>query len=193
MGRPFRDGGAGDTDLRVKFTSTEIPGVVEIESEPHHDPRGFFARIYCPEEFASAGIQFISTQINLSRNMQKHTLRGMHWRDAPHAEAKIVRVTSGAIYDVVVDIRPESPGRCRWIARRLDAISGNALFIPEGCAHGFLTLEENTDVLYQMSRPHVAGPSRGLRFDDPGIAITWPAEPKVISEADLAWPSPWRG
>lgn len=165
---------------------------MEVEAEPRADQRGFFARIYCPEEFAAAGIAFSSTQINLSRNDRAHTLRGMHWQEAPHAEAKLVRVTAGAIHDVVIDLRPESPAFRRWQAFRLDAERANALFIPEGCAHGFLTLEDDTDVLYQMGRPYVGGQARGLRYDDPAFAIAWPAAPAVIAEADLAWPCPWR-
>lgn len=175
----------------MKFLATEIPGVFEIEAVASQDGRGFFARLYCPEAFAKAGITFQSTQINLSRNLVPFTMRGMHWQDAPLAEAKLVRVTSGAAYDVVVDIRPHSPTFRHWIARHLDAARANALFIPEGCAHGFLTLAANTDLLYQMGRPFVPGLARGLRWDDPGIHITWPAAPAVISSEDLAWPSPW--
>lgn len=172
----------------MKFIQTEIAGVVEIEAEPIHDQRGFFARIYCPQEFASAGIDFMSTQVNLSRNVSIHTLRGMHWQTEPYAEAKLVRVVSGAIHDVVVDLRPDSPSFRHWIARRLDAESANALFVPQGCAHGFLTLEPWTDVLYQMSRPFVAGYARGFRWDDPAIGIIWPMQPAVVSAADVAWP-----
>ncbi len=177
----------------MKFAATEIPGVVEIAAEPHRDERGFFARLYCPEEFAGAKIDFTSTQINLSRNAKAFTLRGMHWQDPPHAESKIVRVVSGAMYDVVIDLRPESPAYRRWIGRRLDAQTANALFIPEGCAHGFLTLADDTDILYQMGRPYVGGQAKGLRYDDPDIGIVWPAEPQVIAEADLAWACPWAG
>lgn len=173
----------------MKFIATEISGVVEIEADLKSDERGFFARLYCPEEFAAANIDFISTQINLSRNEATHTLRGMHWQDAPHAEAKIVRVTSGVIYDVVVDLRLGSKTFRRWIARRLDAVKANALFVPEGCAHGFLTLEPKSDVLYQMSRPFSVGHARGFRWDDPEIGIVWPACPAVIASGDLAWPS----
>jgi dTDP-4-dehydrorhamnose 3,5-epimerase len=175
----------------LKFLETEIAGVYEIEAEPRHDERGFFARIYCPDEFAASGVDFRSTQINLSRNTAPFTLRGMHWQDPPFAEAKLVRATAGAAHDVVVDLRRDSPTFRRWIARRLDAKLANALYIPEGCAHGFLTLEPETDLLYQMSRPFVPGQARGMRFDDPGIGIAWPAAPAVVSEADLAWPSPW--
>jgi dTDP-4-dehydrorhamnose 3,5-epimerase len=175
------------------FRATEIPGVMEIEAEPRRDARGFLARIYCPRELAEAGIDFVSTQINLSRNEAAFTLRGMHWQDPPYAEAKIVRVVAGAAYDVVIDLRPDSPGYRRWIARRLDAEQANAFFIPEGCAHGFLTLAPRTDVLYQMSRAYEPGQARGLRYDDPDIGIKWPAKPEVIGDADLAWPIPWAG
>jgi dTDP-4-dehydrorhamnose 3,5-epimerase len=175
----------------VKFIETEIAGVYEIEAEPRCDERGFFARIYCPEEFAAAGIDFPSTQINLSRNSARLTLRGMHWQDPPFAEAKLVRATSGAAHDVVIDLRPDCPTYRKWIARTLDSKRANALFIPEGCAHGFLTLEPDTDMLYQMSRPFAPGRARGMRFDDPGMGIVWPADPVVVGEADLAWPSPW--
>jgi dTDP-4-dehydrorhamnose 3,5-epimerase len=173
------------------FHATNIAGVVEIEAEPHRDARGFFARLYCPEELARAGLDFVSTQINLSRNEAAYTLRGMHWQDPPCAEAKIVRVVSGAVHDVVIDLRPDSATFRRWIARRLDAERANALLVPEGCAHGFLTLEPCTDVLYQMSRAYVPGYARGLRYDDPDIGIVWPGVPKVIADADLDWPCPW--
>jgi dTDP-4-dehydrorhamnose 3,5-epimerase len=175
----------------VRLTACEISGVFEIATEPHGDKRGFFARLYCPQELAGAGIDFTSAQINLSRNEELFTLRGMHWQDPPWAESKIVRVTRGAAHDVVVDLRPHSPTFRRWIARRLDAETANALFIPEGCAHGFLTLEPRTDVLYQMGRAYVPGHARGFRYDDPGIGISWPAAPRVIGDADLAWPCPW--
>ena len=173
----------------MKFQATDLAGVFDIETVPHRDDRGFFARVFCPAEFAAAGIAFTSTQINLSRNETRHTLRGMHWQDAPHAEAKVVRAVSGAIHDIVVDLRPASPTFRRWIARRLDSRMANALFIPEGCAHGFLTLEPATDVLYQMGRPYVPGQERGARYDDPALALEWPARPDVIAPADLAWPA----
>lgn len=173
----------------MRFAATELEGVFEIELEPHSDARGFFARLYCPEEVTRAGLAFASTQINLSRNSAIHTLRGMHYQMEPHAEAKIVRAVAGALYDVVVDLRADSATRWRWIGRTLDARRGNALFVPKGFAHGFLTLEPDTDVLYQMGRPHVAGQARGLRYDDPRIGIAWPHPPAVISSADWTWPS----
>jgi dTDP-4-dehydrorhamnose 3,5-epimerase len=172
----------------MKFERTGLEGVFRILAEPREDARGFFARIYCPDEFANAGIAFTSTQINLSRNTARHTLRGMHWQDAPFAEAKVVRCLRGRIYDVVADIRRDSPTFGRWIACELDAVTANALYIPEGCAHGFLTLEADTDVLYQMGRMYEPGQARGFRYDDPAFAIQWPAVPSVVGEADLKWP-----
>ena len=171
----------------MKFATTEIPDVVYITAAPVVDERGLFARLFCPEEFARAGIAFSSTQINLSRNARKHTLRGMHWQDAPFAEAKVVRCVQGTLYDVVVDLRRDSPAYKRWIARELAAERMDALFIPEGCAHGFLTLTENCDVLYQMGRLYEPGKAAGFCYDDPAFAIRWPFAPQVINEADRNW------
>ena len=172
----------------MRIEATELDGVFEIGLTPHDDERGFFARLYCPDELSEAGIAFTSTQINLSRNLAAHTLRGMHFQESPFAEAKIVRAVTGAIYDVAVDLRPESPTYRRWIAATLTARDANALFLPEGIAHGFLTLEPQTDVLYQMGRPYTPGHARGFRYDDPSIAIDWPFPPRVVGAADLAWP-----
>lgn len=167
---------------------TALPGVLRVRQTPHRDERGFFSRLYCPEEFQKAGIAFTSTQINLSRNTAKLTLRGLHWQDPPFAEAKFIRVMRGAMFEVVVDIRPESPTRYRHIALELDAETGDGLFIPEGFAHGFLTLQPETDILYQMGRLYEPGHARGLRWDDPALGIRWPAHPSVIGEADRHWP-----
>lgn len=170
------------------FETTPLSGVMLIRPEPRGDARGFFARIFCPEEIAAAGLEFTSMQINLSRNPHRFTLRGMHYQNPPHAEAKIVRVTRGAIHDVVIDLRPGSPTRLRHAAFRLDAEGALALFIPEGFAHGFLTLEAETDVLYQMGRAYTPGHARGVRFDDPALGIAWPHPPALIGEADRDWP-----
>ncbi len=171
----------------MKFFDTAIAGVKRIEMTPHGDERGLFARLYCPGEYATSGIEFTSVQINLSRNRHVHTLRGMHFQDAPHAEAKVVRVVRGAIYDVVLDLRPESRTYRKWTAATLNANDGNALFIPDGCAHGFMTLEPDTDVLYQMGRMYVPGHAQGVRWNDPAFGITWPAELAVIDAKDRAW------
>lgn len=170
------------------FERTAIHGVLKLRLEPHVDHRGFFARVYCPEEFARAGVAFQSTQINLSHNSEPLTLRGMHYQPEPYAEAKIVRCTRGRIFDVVVDLRPESPTYRQWCGAEIDAQSGAAMFIPEGCAHGFLTLTPDADVLYQMGRMYEPGHGRGVRWDDPALAIAWPGAPRVISDADQAWP-----
>ncbi len=172
----------------MRFVATELPGVVIVEPEPHADERGFFARVYCPVEFAAAGIAFTPRQVNLSRNARALTLRGLHYQDPPFAEAKLVRVTAGRILDVVVDLRDGSPTFRRWVSLELDAAARAAVFIPEGCAHGFLTLTDGADVLYQMGRDHEPGQGRGLRWDDPALAIRWPAEPQVISATDAGWP-----
>lgn len=176
----------------MQFVATSVEGVFEIRLQPHGDARGFFARAYCPQEFADAGIDFTSTQINISRNTHMHTLRGMHFQMAPYAEAKVVRSMRGSIYDVAVDLRPDSPTYLRWTACELSADIGNALFVPEGCAHGFLTLTADCDVLYQMGRPYVPGQARGVRYDDPAFGIAWPYPPAIIAPADLAW-GPWLG
>lgn len=173
----------------LSFRGLSIPGVFLVSAAAHRDSRGGFTRIYCPAAFAEAGIAFSSSQINLSSNHLKHTLRGMHFQRPPFAEAKIVRVVRGAVFDVVVDLRLDSPAYRTWIGAELSQENADALVIPEGCAHGFITLSDNTDVLYQMGREHVAGHAAGFRFDDPEFAIDWPAAPAVISAADRNWPS----
>ena len=172
------------------LTETPLPGVFEIAATPHRDDRGAFARLYCPKVFADHGIDFTSTQINLSTNTRTHTLRGLHFQAPPHAEAKLVRCIKGQVWDVAVDLRP-GPTQGHWHAVTLDAARMNGVFLPEGVAHGFLTLTEGAEVLYQMGRPYVPGQAKGIRWDDPDLAITWPAPPATLSEADAAWP-PWR-
>lgn len=171
----------------MRIESTSIAGLFTLEIEPHRDERGFFARAFCEAELAAAGVSFTSPQINISRNTERATLRGMHFQPAPFAEAKLVRVMRGAMLDVVADIRRDSPTYRQWLAFELDADKANALLIPEGLAHGFLTLTTETDVLYQMGRSFVAGKAAGFRYDDPAFAISWPEAPRVIGKADLAW------
>lgn len=170
------------------FAQTRIPGCFLITPEPRRDDRGFFARTFCPDEFTAAGIDFAPVQTNLSRNDKAHTLRGMHFQDPPFAEAKLVQVARGAIHDVVVDLRPDSPAFRQWISAELSADNLHQLYIPEGCAHGFLTLMADTDVLYGMGRKYEPGHARGYRYDDPAFAIDWPHAPAAISPADEAWP-----
>lgn len=172
----------------MKFVQTALPGVVLIEPEPNSDARGFFARLYCPQAFASAGIDFAPTQVNLSRNTQAYTLRGLHYQDAPYAEAKLIRVTAGRIVEVIVDLRRDTQTYLQHVTLELDAQNGSAVFVPEGCAHGFMTLEPGTDILYQMGRDHVPGHGQGLRWNDPALRITWPAIPATMSPADETWP-----
>ena len=172
----------------MKFHQTALPGVFQIETTPHGDARGLFARLFCPVEFADAGIDFAPTQVNLSTNTQVHTLRGMHFQQPPHAEAKLVRVIRGRAWDVAVDLRPGA-GFGRWTAAELSATAMNALFLPEGIAHGFLTLEPDTQILYQMGKDFEPGHADGLCWDDPDLAIEWPAAPAVIADKDRSWPA----
>lgn len=189
MGRPICHRDPTDQGLAVKFVVSTLPGVVVVEAEPHPDDRGFFARLYSPNEFGAAGIDFKPVQVNLSRNARRHTLRGMHYQDPPHAEAKLVQIVRGAAYDVVVDLRPASPAYGNWVAFTLDSSAPpRAIYIPEGCAHGFLTLQPDTDILYYMGRIYEPGHAKGFRWDDRRLAIKWPAEPMIISDADRAWP-----
>lgn len=172
----------------MRIRETRVAGVHVIEAEPAEDERGAFARLYCPDEFAAAGLAFAPVQVNLSRNWAGLTLRGMHYQDPPRAEAKLVHVTRGAVFDVAVDLRRDSPTFRCWVGLRLDALGMVALFVPEGCAHGFLTLEPGTDVLYHMGRKFEPGWGRGVRWDDPAFAIDWPAHPEVISDRDAGYP-----
>lgn len=176
----------------MRFESTAIAGVVRVAAEPHVDDRGGFARLQCPEEFAAAGIAFSPVQTSLSRNPTAGTLRGLHYQPAPHAETKLVRVTRGRVFDVAVDLRPDSPTHRRWTAAELSAENLVGLFIPEGVAHGFLTLEPDTDVLYQIAPAYRPGHAAGVRWDDPAFGIDWPARPALLSPADAAYPD-YRG
>ena len=172
----------------MRFVKTFISGVYEVASIFHCDERGSFTRVYSPSTMANAGIAFHPADVNLSRNPHRGTLRGLHYQDPPAAEAKLVRAVSGRIFDVIVDLRDDSDTRGRWLARELSAENGLALLIPEGCAHGFLTLEPESDVLYLMSRTHQPGCAKGYRYDDPAFGISWPFAPMLLSRADLDWP-----
>ena len=172
----------------MRVLATEIPGVMVVEAEPRSDDRGSFARYHCPDAFAAAGIPFAPVQTSLSRNPKLGTLRGLHHQPAPHAETKLVRVTRGRVFDVALDLRPDSPTRLRWTATELSAENLRGLFIPEGVAHGFLTLEPDTDVLYQIAPAFQPGHETGLRWNDPAFAIDWPHEAAVISDRDAAYP-----
>ena len=172
----------------MRFEATKIPGVVVVEPERLEDERGFFARVWCRRELAEHGLCPELAQCSISWNRRRGTLRGMHFQAAPHAEAKLVRATRGAIFDVAVDLRPDSPTFRRWFGCELSESNRRMLYIPEGLAHGFLTLAEETEVFYQISEFHHPGAARGVRFDDPAFAIEWPERPVVISERDRAYP-----
>lgn len=172
----------------MRFTPTQIVGVVVVDMEPHADERGAFARLQCPAEFAAAGHPFEPAQTSLSRNPNAFTLRGLHFQPAPHAEVKLVRAVRGRIFDVAVDLRPASATYRQWTASELSAENGRALLIGEGIAHGFLTLEPDTDVLYQISPAFEPGHEAGVRWDDPAFGIAWPGSPALISARDAAYP-----
>jgi len=171
------------------FRETKVPGAFEIDLEAKTDERGFFARTWCHEEFAAHGLSAKLAQCSVSFNTRKGTLRGMHYQVAPHAEAKLVRCTRGAIYDVVLDLRPQSLRFKDSLGVVLTAEKRNMLYVPEGCAHGFLTLEEGTEVFYQISELQSPESARGVRFDDPAFRIVWPERVEVISERDRNYPN----
>lgn len=170
------------------FRSTKLAGVVEVLPERARDARGAFFRGFCLAEFAASGLDFRPAQASFSENPRRHTLRGLHWQAAPAGESKLVRCVRGAVHDVALDLRPGSPTRGRHVAVTLSAKAGNALFIPAGCAHGFLTLVDDTALEYMMDVPFAPDLARGLRWNDRAFAIPWPAEPAVISERDASWP-----
>lgn len=171
----------------MRFQATEIEGVTVVDLEPATDDRGAFARLHCPAEFAAAGHPFEPAQTSLSRNIAAHTLRGLHFQAAPRAETKLVRVVRGRIFDVAVDLRPQSPTYLRWTGHELSAENGRALLISEGMAHGFITLEPESDVLYQIAPAFEPGHDRGVRWDDPAFGVAWPAAPAVISSRDASY------
>lgn len=175
----------------MKLLPTALPGAHVVELEPLGDERGWFARTFDAAAFAALGLDARVVQCNASFNARAGTLRGMHLQAAPHGEAKLVRCTRGAIYDVIVDLRPESEAYCRWFGIELRAGGTASLFAPAGCAHGFQTLTEDVEVSYQMSHPYVPEAAGGVRWDDPAFAIAWPEPPaggRVISERDAAYP-----
>ena len=175
--------------MPVIFSETELPGAYVIDLERREDERGFFARAWCAEEFADQGLSTKLVQVNVSFNRRKGTLRGMHFQMAPHAEVKLVRCTRGAIYDVILDLREDSPTYKRWIGVELDAESRRALYVPEGFAHGYQTLVADTETFYQVSEFYAPGAEGGVRWDDPAFGIAWP-DPSgaFLSEKDRNWP-----
>jgi len=173
----------------MNFRVTELEGVWVVEPERHEDERGFFARTWDSNEFRRRGLRDVVMQTSISHNRRRGTLRGLHYQMAPHEEAKLVRCTAGTIFDVAVDLRPDSTTFRRWVGVELSAQNRHALYVPEGCAHGFLTLDDDSEVAYQMSAPHVSEAARGVRFDDPAFEIAWRGPIAVINERDRSYPN----
>ena len=173
----------------MTLQETKLTGAFVIDVDLKTDERGFFARTWCQKEFAARGLNTNVAQCSLSFNRRRGTLRGMHYQAAPHEETKVVRCSKGAIYDVVLDLRPQSPSFKKWIGIMLTAENRKAVYVPEGCAHGFLTLQDETEVLYQMSEFQDRESARGVRFDDRAFQIDWPEKIEVISERDRNYPN----
>jgi dTDP-4-dehydrorhamnose 3,5-epimerase len=170
------------------FTPTNLAGAYTIDLEKLEDHRGYFARTFCAKEFAAHGLNPNFVQANTSYNFAKGTLRGMHYQGAPFAEVKLVRCVAGVIYDVIVDVRPDSPTYLQHFGVELSAQNGRSLYVPEMFAHGLITLTDDTQIAYQVSQYYGPGCERGLRYDDPALGIHWPAEVKVLSKKDGEWP-----
>jgi len=169
------------------FTETELKGAFIVDLEQRADNRGFFARTWCQHEFEQQGMVARIVQANMSYNIHKGTLRGMHFQNAPYMETKLVRAVRGAIYDVIIDLRADSPTYKRWIGVELTADNRRALFVPEGFGHGFQTLTDDADVMYQVSEFYTPGAEGGLRYNDPAFDIQWPLPVSVISDKDATW------
>ena len=173
----------------MKFAETSIAGALLVVPEPAEDERGAFARIFCQQEFAAHGLLTHFAQWSISTNKLRNTLRGMHYSVGPHAETKLVRPTRGAIFDVLVDIRPDSLTYLTWFGATLTAAEGRALYIPPGVAHGFQTLADDTEVTYHIDPAFDAGAGRGVRWDDPAFGIAWPeAAERILSARDAGYP-----
>lgn len=172
----------------MKFTETELQGAFVIDLEQRRDDRGYFARTFCATEFAAHCLKPVFVQGNLSFNYRKGTLRGMHYQVAPATEAKLVRCAKGAIYDVIIDLRPDSPTHLSHFGVELTAESGRALYVPEMFAHGYQSLTDGAEVLYQVSEFYTPACERGIRYNDPSFGIEWPLPVADISEKDATWP-----
>lgn len=170
------------------FVPTAIAGAYLVELEPRADARGSFARAYCAREFESQGIRFEVVQANLAQTTQAGTVRGLHFQDGPEAEQKLVRCVSGAVHDVIIDMRPGSPSHRKVVEVRLDVRRRLALFVPGGVAHGYQTLEDHTEFLYLTDRFYVAGSEKGVCFDDPALGVAWPLPTLNVAERDRLWP-----
>jgi len=172
----------------VIFSPTALAGAFIIDLEHREDERGFFARTWCQREFADRNLETTLVQTSVSHNVRRHTLRGMHWQASPHSEVKLIRCTRGAIWDVIIDLRPDSPSYMRHLGVELSAVSGRALYVPAGLAHGFLTLTDGADVFYQMSSFYEPSAARGVRWNDPAFAIEWPVTTPILHPRDAAYP-----
>jgi dTDP-4-dehydrorhamnose 3,5-epimerase len=172
----------------MNFVSIPLEKAYVIELEPIVDERGFFARTWCPQEFTLHGLNPKLAECSISSNARRGTLRGMHYQDEPYPEAKLVRCCSGAIYDVVLDLRAASPSYCKWFAVELTAANRKMLYVPEGFAHGFQTLADDTEVFYQISESYRPECARGVRWDDPQFGIEWPILDPTMSQRDLTFP-----
>jgi dTDP-4-dehydrorhamnose 3,5-epimerase len=172
----------------MKFTQCPLPGAYVIDCQPHEDERGSFARVFCAREFADHGLVTRFVQCNISMNHRAGTLRGMHYQADPHAEVKLVRCTRGAVYDVIIDLRPQSPTYQQHVGVELSADTGRALYIPQGFAHGFITLQDHSEVFYQMSEFYEPASGRGVRWNDPAFGIQWPLAVTMIQDRDNACP-----
>jgi dTDP-4-dehydrorhamnose 3,5-epimerase len=172
----------------MRFTNTGLTGAWVIDPDPISDDRGRFMRTWCSREFAEHGLDFLPVQANMGFSIRKGTLRGMHFQVAPALEAKLVRCTRGAVYDVLLDLRPESPSYRKWYGAELSAENGRMLYVPERCAHGYQTLEEDTEIHYMTSAFYAPDSARGVRFDDPAFGIKWPLAATVVSKQDSIWP-----
>ena len=172
----------------MKFIKTPLDGAYLIELEPIADERGFFARSWCREEFLSHGLNPNLAQCSISFNKKKGILRGMHYQEEPYQEAKLVRCYSGAIYDVILDLRPTSPSHRKWFSAELTATNRTMIYLPKGFAHGFQTLADNCELFYQISESYKPECSRGVRWNDPTFAIQWPIADRIISDRDRSFP-----
>jgi dTDP-4-dehydrorhamnose 3,5-epimerase len=173
----------------LRFLECGIEGGRLIELEPRRDERGHFARLWCEQELRAAGLDGDLSQVNTAYSPRAGTLRGLHFQREPHAEVKIVRCVRGAAFDVMVDLRPASPTFRRWFGAELSADGLQMLYVPKGCAHGFLTLTDECEVIYFASQPYAPAAATGLRYDDPAFGIRWPREVSIVSQADRHWPA----
>ena len=170
------------------FTATTLPGAFVVEPERREDHRGFFARVWCQHELEEHGLTSRVAQVNVGFTLQRGGLRGLHFQLPPKQEVKVVRCTMGALYDVIVDLRLDSPTHRQWIGVELTAQSRRMLYVPAGCGHGYQTLTDNTEIYYQTSEGYAPELARGVRYDDPAFGIAWPLEITSISDADRSWP-----